>query len=184
MGTQVVVPYREEDEARIFKPMGDLGQIVRMVSSSRALSKSVFLKLLAKGMGFTERKFNSGMPTSFRYCFQSHWKRLRDQVRSLLLPPFPSWPKLSFPRRNFDIRSVNAAGAEKIAKIAAESGVSQFYQLSHLDASANSPSEFYRAKAEGEELVKAAFPTATILRPATMFGYEDKLLNNMAGTEV
>ena len=90
MGTQVVVPYREEDEARIFKPMGDLGQIVRMVSSSRALSKSVFLKLLAKGMGFTERKFNSGMPTSFRYCFQSHWKRLRDQVRSLLLPPFPS----------------------------------------------------------------------------------------------
>ena len=34
MGTQVVVPYREEDEARIFKPMGDLGQIVRMVCSS------------------------------------------------------------------------------------------------------------------------------------------------------
>jgi len=30
-GTQVIVPYREEDEARIFKPMGDLGQIVRMV---------------------------------------------------------------------------------------------------------------------------------------------------------
>ena len=32
MGTQVIVPYRDEDEARIFKPMGDLGQIVRMVS--------------------------------------------------------------------------------------------------------------------------------------------------------
>ena len=32
MGTQVIIPYREEDEARIFKPMGDLGQIVRMVS--------------------------------------------------------------------------------------------------------------------------------------------------------
>ena len=43
MGTQVIVPYREEDEARIFKPMGDLGQIVRMVSSSMALSKSVSL---------------------------------------------------------------------------------------------------------------------------------------------
>ena len=91
MGTQVVVPYREEDEARIFKPMGDLGQIVRMVSSSMALSKSVpYLKLLGKGMGFTERKFNSGMPASFRYCLQSHWKRLRDQVRSLLSPPFLS----------------------------------------------------------------------------------------------
>lgn len=31
MGTQVVVPYRDEDEARLLKPMGDLGQIVRMV---------------------------------------------------------------------------------------------------------------------------------------------------------
>ena len=52
MGTQVVVPYREEDEARIFKPMGDLGQIVRMVSLSRALSKSVFLlKIIGKRNG-------------------------------------------------------------------------------------------------------------------------------------
>lgn len=31
MGTQVVVPYREEDEKRHLKPMGDLGQIVPMV---------------------------------------------------------------------------------------------------------------------------------------------------------
>lgn len=52
MGTQVVVPYREEDEARIFKPMGDLGQIVRMVSSSMALSKNIFLfKFLGKRNG-------------------------------------------------------------------------------------------------------------------------------------
>ena len=52
MGTQVVVPYRDEDEARIFKPMGDLGQIVRMVGSSVALSE-VFLKFVGKGMGST-----------------------------------------------------------------------------------------------------------------------------------
>lgn len=31
MGTQVIAPYRDEDEARVLKPMGDLGQIVRMV---------------------------------------------------------------------------------------------------------------------------------------------------------
>lgn len=31
MGTQVIVPYRDEDEARHLKPMGDLGQIVPMV---------------------------------------------------------------------------------------------------------------------------------------------------------
>lgn len=30
-GTQVVIPYREEDEKRHLKPMGDLGQIVMTV---------------------------------------------------------------------------------------------------------------------------------------------------------
>jgi len=53
--------------------------------------------------------------------------------------------------------------------------------VSHLNASTESVSQFYRAKAEGEALVKEAFPTATIVRPGAMFGYEDKLLNNMAG---
>lgn len=31
LGTRVIVTYRDEDKARIFKPMGDLGQIIRMV---------------------------------------------------------------------------------------------------------------------------------------------------------
>jgi len=49
------VPYREEDEARIFKPMGDLGQIVRMVCV-------VFVQYMVRidiraleGMGHSER---------------------------------------------------------------------------------------------------------------------------------
>lgn len=32
MGTQVIVPYRDEDEKRHLKLMGDLGQVVPMVS--------------------------------------------------------------------------------------------------------------------------------------------------------
>ena len=55
MGTQVIVPYREEDEARIFKPMGDLGQIVRMVSLSMALCVFLF-KVLGKRNGISGTK--------------------------------------------------------------------------------------------------------------------------------
>jgi hypothetical protein len=33
LGAQVVVPYRDEEGARHLRPMGDLGQIVPMVSS-------------------------------------------------------------------------------------------------------------------------------------------------------
>lgn len=76
--------------------------------------------------------------------------------------------------------SVHVAGAERIAKIAAESGVSRLVHVSHLNASHTSPSTFYRTKAEGEDRVKAAFPRATIVKPGTMYGSEDKLLNNMA----
>ncbi|KAH8104799.1 NADH dehydrogenase [Cristinia sonorae] len=82
--------------------------------------------------------------------------------------------------KNFDFNSVHVSGAERIARIAAEHGVSRLVHVSHLNASTTSTSAFYKSKALGEEKVKAAFPTATIVRPATMFGHEDKFLNNMA----
>lgn len=58
--------------------------------------------------------------------------------------------------------------------------MARLVHVSHLNASATSPSKFYQTKALGEERVKAVFPTATIIRPGTMFGFEDKLLNNIA----
>ena len=82
--------------------------------------------------------------------------------------------------RNFSYDDVHAKGAQDIATIAAQNGVERFVHVSHLNASHNSESAFYRSKAAGEELVKEAFPNATIVRPATMFGYEDRLLNNIA----
>ncbi len=85
-------------------------------------------------------------------------------------------------RRNFTYFDVHAKGAEAIASIAAQAGVDRFVHVSHLNAAKDSPSEFYRSKAVGEDLVKEAFPNATIVRPANMFGYEDRLLNNIAST--
>ena len=77
---------------------------------------------------------------------------------------------------------MHVTGAKSIAHIAQESGVSKFIHVSHLNASLDSTSEFYRTKAEGEIAVKEAFTDATIVRPSVMFGYEDRLLNNMAST--
>ncbi|TBU45008.1 NADH dehydrogenase [Dichomitus squalens] len=82
--------------------------------------------------------------------------------------------------KNFTYDDVHAKGAEAIASITYQNGVDRFVHVSHLNASHDSPSAFYRSKAKGEELVKEAYPNATIVRPATMFGYEDRLLNNMA----
>jgi NADH dehydrogenase (ubiquinone) 1 alpha subcomplex subunit 9 len=75
---------------------------------------------------------------------------------------------------------VQVAGAEKIAAVSAQCGVPRLVHVSHLNASATSPSKYYQTKALGEERVKAVFPAATIIRPGAMFGFEDKLLNNIA----
>jgi uncharacterized protein YbjT (DUF2867 family) len=79
---------------------------------------------------------------------------------------------------------VHVAGAEKIAAVSAQTGVPRFVHVSHLNASASSPSKFYQTKALGEERVKAAFPTATIVRPGAMYGFEDKLLNEIASASL
>ena len=83
-------------------------------------------------------------------------------------------------RRNFDFTSVNKTGAADIARISAESGVPRLVHVSHINAAADSTSKFYRTKKEGEDAVRAAFPSAIIARPSQMYGPEDKFLNSMA----
>jgi NADH dehydrogenase (ubiquinone) 1 alpha subcomplex subunit 9 len=93
----------------------------------------------------------------------------------------PSYPLTLSANRNFNFSAVHALGAERLARVTAQCGVPRFVHVSHLNADLHSPSQFYQSKAEGEQLVKQAFDGPTIVRPSTMFGYEDKLLTNMAG---
>lgn len=79
------------------------------------------------------------------------------------------------------MHDVNATGAGRIASVAAKAGVPRLVHVSHLNASSDSASRFYQSKAAGDEFVQEAFPNATIIRPAVMYGYEDRLLQNMAG---
>jgi len=52
--------------------------------------------------------------------------------------------------------------------------------VSSLGASVDASSQWQVSKAVGERLVREEFPSATIIRPATMFGDEDRFLNRIA----
>ncbi len=82
-------------------------------------------------------------------------------------------------KNRFD--AVQADGAARVARIAAELGVAHLVQLSAIGADAASPSEYARTKAAGEAAVLAAFPGAVILRPSVIFGQEDQFFNRFAG---
>jgi NADH dehydrogenase len=76
---------------------------------------------------------------------------------------------------------VQADGAGTVAEAAAKAGVARLVHLSAIGADAASPALYGRSKAAGEAAARAAFPAATIVRPSTVFGREDKFVNRFAG---
>ena len=82
-------------------------------------------------------------------------------------------------RNNFD--AVQAEGAGRIARLAAEEGVDHLVHLSAIGAASGSPIDYARTKGQGEEAILAAFPNAVILRPSVIFGQEDQFFNRFAG---
>ena len=76
--------------------------------------------------------------------------------------------------------SLHVRGAETLAKAAADEGVTNFVQVSAIGADAESDSDYSRTKAEGEQAVRAAIPTADIMRPSIIFGAEDQFFNRFA----
>ena len=76
--------------------------------------------------------------------------------------------------------AVQAEGAGRVARIAAELGVGRLVHISALAADPASASGYARSKAEGEAAVLAAFPAAVILRPSVIFGPEDNFFNRFA----
>jgi NADH dehydrogenase (ubiquinone) 1 alpha subcomplex subunit 9 len=89
-----------------------------------------------------------------------------------------------FQTKSFTFEQVHVEGARRLARIAKECGVERFIHLSALNCSETPTpillkkgSQFLASKARGEKAVLEEFPTATIFRPADIFGFEDRLLN-------
>ena len=86
-------------------------------------------------------------------------------------------------KRAGDFMRVQGEGAGRIARMAAGAGVKRVIHVSAIGASADNPSQYAKAKAEGEAQMRAALPGVTILRPSLVFGAEDQFFNrfgNMA----
>ncbi|MGE0046416.1 MAG: complex I NDUFA9 subunit family protein [Hyphomonadaceae bacterium] len=76
--------------------------------------------------------------------------------------------------------AVQAEGAAAIAREAAAKGITRLVQVSAIGADARSPSRYARTKADAEEAVRQAVPSAAIVRPSIVFGPEDTFFNRFA----
>jgi NADH dehydrogenase (ubiquinone) 1 alpha subcomplex subunit 9 len=86
-----------------------------------------------------------------------------------------------YPTKNFDLEDVHVEGTHRIASAVAKYDVDRFIHVSSHSVHPDSPSEFYKTKYYGEQVARDIFPETTIVRPAPMFGFEDRLLHRLAG---
>ncbi|KAK8791905.1 hypothetical protein WA158_005282 [Blastocystis sp. Blastoise] len=76
--------------------------------------------------------------------------------------------------------NVNVFWPERLAKVCKSMGVKNLLHVSALQGNVNHASEWARSKAMGEKVLREAYPDATIVRPADMFGMEDRCLTWIA----
>ena len=81
-------------------------------------------------------------------------------------------------RQTFD--AVHHKGAGRIARAAKAAGVGHLVQVSGIGANIEAGSKYARSKAAGEAAVRAAFPSAAVIRPSIVFGADDKFFNLFA----
>lgn len=83
-------------------------------------------------------------------------------------------------RGNSTFHSIHVEGAHSVAQAARKHGVKRLLHLSGIGADPTSPSDYIRARGDGESAVREAFADATIFRPSVMFGPDDAFLNTLA----
>jgi uncharacterized protein YbjT (DUF2867 family) len=82
---------------------------------------------------------------------------------------------------NQTFHSVHVEAAERLARQARDAGVARLVHVSGIGADPASSSPYIRSRGEGEHVVRAAFPEATIIRCAVMFGPDDAFLTPLTG---
>jgi uncharacterized protein YbjT (DUF2867 family) len=83
-------------------------------------------------------------------------------------------------REDQTFQSVHVEAAGRLARLSRDAGVARLVHVSGIGADPASPSSYIRSRGKGEEAVRAAFPSAAILRSAVMFGPDDAFLMPLA----
>lgn len=159
----LVIPYRgDEHDYRHLKVMGDLGRIafhVRPPYYHSALISFCFVQ----------------------FCPTTDYGRVVKMVEDSDI--VVNLIGRDYETSNFSYEKTHVTLAANVAKACKQTGVARLVHVSALNAAADSPSRFLQTKAAGEAAVREHFPEATIIRPAKMFGHEDRLINRIACTE-
>ncbi len=77
--------------------------------------------------------------------------------------------------------AVHVEGALNVAKACEFQKVARLIHISGIGADPTSRSAYIRARGQGEQEVRQAFPQAIVLRPSVMFAHDDSFLNALAG---
>src|SRR3954454_6009204 len=80
-------------------------------------------------------------------------------------------------RNTFHALHVEAAA--RLSRLAREAGVDRLVHISGIGADPDSSSPYISARGHGEQVVRAAFPNAILIRPAVMFGPDDAFLTTL-----
>lgn len=75
---------------------------------------------------------------------------------------------------------VHVKAATDLATASRDAGAERFVQISGIGSDPQSRSNYIRARGRGEEVVKAAFPGAIVVRPAVMAGPGDTFITTIA----
>lgn len=85
-----------------------------------------------------------------------------------------------YERGSRTFQRIHVDGADNVARAAKAAGAARLVQMSAIGADLDSPAEYGRTKALGEQAASQAFPGATIMRPSVVFGPEDDFFNRFA----
>jgi uncharacterized protein YbjT (DUF2867 family) len=77
-------------------------------------------------------------------------------------------------------RSIHVEAAERVATKARRVGAERIVHVSGIGAEVRSLSPYIRSRGEGEAAVRRAFPAATLVRPAVMFGPGDAFVTALS----